>query len=222
MPFLVFGALLTARAQVESREEALQCLGPGTVPHDHANEPASHSVVSPSRDGDGSLSWHLCDTPNYSVSAGSLLHTVPCWGYVFREKDQPGSLDLEKLMASPLGSKRMGPWLAALKQGATVEGVTREDVCGPTLVGRKLVVLGDTCDASGVAHLAQNANLLVHEVTMRDIHKLKARPLLLLVFLAHAAGPGLSQGPLDASHGRAVCGLHQRHGLGRDALWRGD
>lgn len=85
---------------------------------------------------------------------------------VSRKQDQPGALDLVKLMASPLGGKRVGPWLAALKSGQTVDGVTREEVrttrilpvflifscykvCGPALVGRKVVVLGDTCDPSG-------------------------------------------------------------------------
>jgi hypothetical protein len=156
--------------------------------HD-SSEPACNTVVAPTPDENGNLTWELFQGPTFSMKAGFLVHTVPCWGYVFTEKvgivlaegkkfvfvldlivsrkqDQPGALDLVKLMASPLGGKRVGPWLAALKSGQTVDGVTREEVrttrilpvflifscykvCGPALVGRKVVVLGDTCDPSG-------------------------------------------------------------------------
>jgi ribonuclease BN (tRNA processing enzyme) len=37
-----------------------------------------------------------------------------------------------------------------------------------------VVVLGDTCDASNIAHLAENCDLLIHEVTMVDSMKSKA------------------------------------------------
>ncbi len=78
------------------------------------------------------------------VDAGFLEHTVPCWGYVFSEFDQVGSLDVIKLMRSPLGHMRAGPWLSKLKAGEAVTAedgtvVTQADVCGPTLVGRKIV-----------------------------------------------------------------------------------
>ncbi len=149
---------------VESAAEAADILaGPGSggmQMHD-PSEPPCNTVVPPTVDSSGCLTWNLFHGPTFSMRAGSIVHTVPCWGYVFTEKDQPGALDLIKLMASPLGGKRVGPWLAALKNGQTVDGVTREEVCGPTLVGRKVVVLGDTCDPSGIAHLAQNCNLLV-------------------------------------------------------------
>ena len=160
---------------VDSQEEAALLLNQntGVAPHD-PGEPLCNTVVAPRVDGEGRRTWDLFQGPNYSLSAGHLVHTVPCWGYVFAERDQPGPLDLEKLMASPLGSKRVGPWLAALKSGEVIDGVRREDVCGPMQAGRKVVVLGDTCDPSGVAHLARKCNLLVHEVTMRDLNKSKA------------------------------------------------
>jgi hypothetical protein len=69
----------------------------------------------------------------YKLQAGAINHTIPCWGYVFTEKDQAGQLNLEKLMNTKLASRRVGPWLGELKRGKTIEGVTREMVCGPTL-----------------------------------------------------------------------------------------
>jgi ribonuclease BN (tRNA processing enzyme) len=37
----------------------------------------------------------------------------------------------------------------------------------------QVVILGDTCDPSGLAHLATKCNLLIHEVTMRDVNRAK-------------------------------------------------
>ncbi len=164
-----------AAAMVAGQGGAASACGPGVAPpalHD-ATEPACHTVVAPTLDSEGRKSWNLFDGPVFSLRAGALQHTVPCWGYVFQEKDQPGTMDVERLMASPLGGKRLGPWLQALKNGATIDGVRREDICGPPIVGRKIAVLGDTCDSSGVAHLAERCNLLVHEATMRDSFRVK-------------------------------------------------
>jgi ribonuclease Z len=172
---------------VETAEEAAALVagrGSGPVPALHdASEPPCHTVVAPTLDAEGRKSWHLFDGPVFTLRAGALCHTVPCWGYVFHERDVPGAVDVERLMASPLGGKRLGPWLQALKNGAVIDGVRREDVCGPSIGGRKVVVLGDTCDSSGIAHLAERCNLLVHEATMRDIMRPKVCLFSLLFIL---------------------------------------
>ncbi len=198
----------------------------GLTLHD-PSEPASNTLVLPTLDAAGNRTWNLYDGPAFQMMAGAIAHTVPCWGYVFREHDQPGALDLERLMVSPLGSKRLGPWLQALKNGETIEGVRREDVCGPTLVGRKVVVMGDTCDPAGIAHLAHKCNLLVHEVTMRDsgssgVEKVQSHTSCSCFLLFSQQVPGFQAGPQHDVHDGRVCALGAGGGAGSDALWRGN
>ena len=40
--------------------------------------------------------------------------------------------------------------------------------------GRKVVVMGDTCDSYGMAHLCEGADLLLHEATMENSLREKA------------------------------------------------
>lgn len=90
------------------------------------------------------MTWPICERENYVVNAGRLQHTVPCWGYVFHEREQTGALDMARVMQSPLGSMRAGPWLRTLKEGGSVTAddgtvIRHADVCGPIMKGRKVV-----------------------------------------------------------------------------------
>ena len=53
--------------------------------------------------------------------------------------------------------------------------VTPGAVTAPPRPGRRLVVLGDTCDSSDMAPLALNADVLVHEATNENAHEAKCR-----------------------------------------------
>ena len=101
------------------------------------------------------------------VRAAPLRHPVPCFGYVVDEPDQPGRMDVERATALGLPP---GPLYKKLKNGepvTTADGVTirPEDVLGPTRPGRRLCLLGDTCDSVAIAELARGADVLVHEST---------------------------------------------------------
>ncbi|EFN53950.1 hypothetical protein CHLNCDRAFT_58404 [Chlorella variabilis] len=88
------------------------------------------------------LSWTVKAPGGTTVSAAQLQHRVPCWGYVFSEAPQA--------VAPP-------PSAAAGGAGQPGEAWVRR--------GRKLVILGDTCDSSAIAPLALGADLLSHEAT---------------------------------------------------------
>lgn len=105
-----------------------------------------------------------------SIRAARLSHRVPSLGYVITEPDAPGALDV--VAATALGVPR-GPLLAQLKAGQPVTTpngtvVQPAQVVGLPMPGRKLVVLGDTCDSTNIAPLATNADWLIHECTFDD------------------------------------------------------
>ena len=87
--------------------------------------------------------WKLCDRDDpsgHAVVAGAIFHRIPSFGFVIREPDLPGSLNVEK--ATRAGVKP-GPLFGQLKQGNPVvlangDVIKPEDVLGPTIRGRKV------------------------------------------------------------------------------------
>lgn len=73
-----------------------------------------------------------------------------------------------------------GPLYAKLKRGESItspEGfeIVSSDVVGPSRSGRKVVILGDTCDSSAMIPIAETADVLVHEATNENAHRDKCR-----------------------------------------------
>jgi ribonuclease Z len=119
--------------------------------------------------------WNVLDSDSVTVSAALLKHRIICFGYVIQEAEQPG-----KLNAALLKSKGIppGPLYAKIKSGESIytedgSQITPEDVLGPPCPGRKVVVLGDTCDSQQITDLAMNADVLVHEATNENGHQEK-------------------------------------------------
>ncbi|ROT80919.1 hypothetical protein C7M84_000329 [Penaeus vannamei] len=143
---------------------------------DHSEPSATHPselpgvTVEPSVMEDGNVYWKLIDNEEWCVRAGWIHHRIPSFGFVINEKDRPGTLDKSKLVS--LGVKP-GPVYGQLKSGKSItmengDVITPEMVLGPPIQGRTLIILGDTSDASPLAHMIQSCDVVVHEATHDD------------------------------------------------------
>jgi len=47
-------------------------------------------------------------------------------------------------------------------------------VIGPSRPGRKVVILGDTCDSTTMIPISEGADVLVHEATNESAHEQKS------------------------------------------------
>jgi ribonuclease Z len=109
----------------------------------------------------------LDPTSGVAISAYPIVHRVPCFGYCLQEAPRPGRFDPAKAAALRIP---MGPLFGRLQAGEPIQldngiRVLPSQVCDPARPGRKIVLLGDTQDASGIATAAQGCDLLVREVT---------------------------------------------------------
>jgi ribonuclease Z len=93
-------------------------------------------------------------------------------GYAIVEDARPGQLDPQ--LAQRLGV-RPGPDFGRLVRGETVNGVSPEQVVGPTREGRKVVISGDTTPCEALAIAAHEADVLVHEATFVEEEAERAR-----------------------------------------------
>jgi len=113
--------------------------------------------------------WKVHSDRVCEVWAGRIIHQVDCWGYALHELPIQ-TIDLAK--AIQLGVPA-GPLLGQLQQGHSVKikgGITVRigDVSTQTRPGRKVVILGDTCNPRNVTELARGCDVLVHESTYDD------------------------------------------------------
>lgn len=53
--------------------------------------------------------------------------------------------------------------------------ISSAEVVGPRRCGRKVVILGDTCNSSAMIPIANGADVLVHEATNENSHEEKCR-----------------------------------------------
>ena len=131
----------------------------------HPNEGPGKSIRK-SSDG----VWDVCRDGSLSVTAAPLKHRVTCFGYVIQEDAFPGKLDPALLKERGIPP---GPLYAKIKNGESIiapdgSQICPGDVVGPPRPGRKIVILGDTCDSIQIAASAMNADVLVHEATQEN------------------------------------------------------
>jgi ribonuclease Z len=102
----------------------------------------------------------------YRVAVIPVRHrSASAVGYAIVEDARPGQLD--PALAERLGV-RPGPDFGRLVRGETVNGVSPEQVVGPTREGRKVVISGDTSPCEALALAAHQADVLVHEATFTE------------------------------------------------------
>jgi ribonuclease Z len=111
-----------------------------------------------------------------TVTTAWMDHTAPVLGYRLQEPEQPGRLDAARARALGVAE---GPAMGRLKAGeavTTAEGrrVTPEEVVGSPAPGGSLVFSSDTRPNPGLAELARDADLLVHDATFTDEHAERA------------------------------------------------
>ncbi|GAB1600258.1 zinc phosphodiesterase ELAC protein 1-like [Argonauta hians] len=125
-----------------------------------------NSLICP----DSNQIWNIFENETCFVKAVSLKHRIPSFAFVVEEKPLPG-----KLNAPLLSSKGIppGPLYKELKSGTTVtspsgEMIYPEDVLGPPIKGRKIVIAGDSCDSTELLKIGKNCQLFIHEATLCD------------------------------------------------------
>ncbi|XP_021342702.1 zinc phosphodiesterase ELAC protein 1-like isoform X1 [Mizuhopecten yessoensis] len=131
----------------------------------HPNEIDGHTIKP-----DLNSVWHIFSDGKMEVSAIWLKHRIPSFGFIIQEKPLPGKLDPQKLKARGLKS---GPEYGKLKQGFSVtlpsgEIIKPEEAMGPPRPGRKVIIMGDSCDSSELYKLGHDADVLVHEATLEN------------------------------------------------------
>ena len=148
------------------------------------------------------LTWTRHLPGGVTVTAAQLQHRMPCWGYVFEEPAVPVE-DPEVIAAAKqrlAGTREFhsqqqdynnnnyngGASAASFSEGE--ESGTEEDSSTTSSSssrndnnrkwvrpGRKLVLLGDTCDSSAIAELARGCDILSHEATFQKGMEEKAK-----------------------------------------------
>jgi len=109
----------------------------------------------------------LFEDDSFKVEAGLLEHRIDSYGYRVTEKDSPGSLNKELLLAKGL---KPGPLYGTLKKGIDItmesgDTIYAADVLSPPKRGRVITILGDTRLCEGALPLSADADLLIHEAT---------------------------------------------------------
>ncbi|HEY2631858.1 MAG TPA: ribonuclease Z [Solirubrobacteraceae bacterium] len=113
------------------------------------------------------------DFDGYTVTGVPVSHRgVSAFGYILVEESRPGHLDPE--LAEQLGVTP-GPDFGRLTRGETVNGVSPEQVMGPTREGRKVVISGDTSPCEALTIASHSADVLVHEATFAEEELERAR-----------------------------------------------
>lgn len=109
----------------------------------------------------------ICEDKDFRVYTDQLEHRIPSFGFRVVESSHSGELLMDKLAKYHVPN---GPLLGKLKRGeqvALADGtvLNGKDFLGPEKPGRIVTIIYDTRSTPSIAHLAKNADVLVHEST---------------------------------------------------------
>jgi ribonuclease Z len=109
----------------------------------------------------------IFEDDQFTVEAQLLEHGIPSYGYRIVEKEQPGTLLVDKLKQEGISP---GPHFKKLKLGESIrlsDGrvINGKDYIGAPIPGRIITILGDTRYTEQSVHLAKHADVLIHEAT---------------------------------------------------------
>jgi ribonuclease Z len=104
----------------------------------------------------------LLERDGYEIVPVQVSHRGQALGYVFDEYDRPGIFDPVAATAAGLTP---GPDFGRVQRGETVNGVSPDQVMGPSRPGRKLTISGDTRPHKALAEAAYRSDVLIHEST---------------------------------------------------------
>ncbi|MCU9613801.1 ribonuclease Z [Caldibacillus lycopersici] len=109
----------------------------------------------------------ILEDEQFQIEIKLLEHVLPSFGFRIMEKDKPGALLVDELLA--IGIKP-GPIFQQIKNGEEItlengQVISGKDYVGPAKKGRTVTILGDTRPCSNGLALAKDADLLIHEAT---------------------------------------------------------
>jgi ribonuclease Z len=130
----------------------------------------------------------------WTLYAAPLVHSIESVGFVFHEHSHHGKVNPlllpsinEQLLTKKnrayqknvCGIQNPLALIGSMQQGRTITVMENKrlrtlepkDYISPGTYGRKIVILGDTCDSRKLAHLGANADILVHEATNAAIEE---------------------------------------------------
>jgi ribonuclease Z len=114
---------------------------------------------------------------DFEIKAFPLKHEIPCYGFVFKEKDLEGRFDRKK--AEKLGIPS-GPLYSKLVEGKTIsingKKFSKKDVYdfSKKRIGRKIVIVADTRPVKESIVNGKNADMMIHESTHLEEQKDRA------------------------------------------------
>jgi ribonuclease Z len=103
----------------------------------------------------------------FTVECGLLEHRIDSYGYRIVERDIPGTLLKDKLVADGIPPGPIYRQIKMSKAPVEYEGrmIDPREYVGPAISGRKLAIIGDTRPVRKSVELARNVDVLVHEAT---------------------------------------------------------